>query len=563
MRTLRILSLITVLALAALGVGARPAPFAQAQAGDPCVAQAQQALADARTACAELAPGELCYGAGTVTAAGGALAAPGDRIALADLAALSTAPAADAAAGWGLAVFELPAEQGGMTGVLFGDAQLARPAASVEPAALAVRNAGGVPINLRSGPGTNYGAVGQLTGGAEAAADGRNDLGDWLHLQAGDLAAWAFAPLLTWEGGAGAITALTVRADDGSAPAQAAPGASAFVLTTGDAPCPAAPAGLLLQHDGDPASLTVNGMTLEIARGTVLLSARPGEALEVRALDGSAAVRSRGASRELAAGGGLRVTLGGADGLTAQGTPQPTLDFAFPTAAAAPLDLLPAAPACLVGLPQAGAEVTLRVGPGEQRGILARMRADQGYAVTGWANDGAGAPWYQLDTGVQASWAARSDVAAIGACDAVAEVEAPPVVFAAPAAPPPGEPGTAPDVADFSPAAQSVWQMIPGSDNMTGECSGAPAINFCDHLAAISPASGGVMYRGMETSPYYLTRLQPNVYAYAGPNVLGTGRVSLTLSFVSETSIKMTMSLVLASEPNCQHVYYYSGTKNW
>jgi len=27
--------------------------------------------------------------------------------------------------------------------------------------------------------------------------------------------------------------------------------------------------------------------------------------------------------------------------------------------------------------------------------------------------------------------------------------------------------------------------------------------------------------------------------------------------------LNMTMSLVLSSEPNCQHVYYYTGTKNW
>jgi hypothetical protein len=53
------------------------------------------------------------------------------------------------------------------------------------------------------------------------------------------------------------------------------------------------------------------------------------------------------------------------------------------------------------------------------------------------------------------------------------------------------------------------------------------------------------------------------VYAYSGPNVLGTGTISLTLTFTSDSTIKMTMSLVLGSEPDCQHVYYYSGTKNW
>jgi hypothetical protein len=105
--------------------------------------------------------------------------------------------------------------------------------------------------------------------------------------------------------------------------------------------------------------------------------------------------------------------------------------------------------------------------------------------------------------------------------------------------------------------------MIPGSDNLSGECSGAPAINFCDHLAAIGPANGGITWRGMEASPYYLRQIQPNVYAYAGPNILGTGRINMTLTFSSDSAIKMTMSLVLNSEPNCTHTYFYSGTKNW
>jgi len=39
--------------------------------------------------------------------------------------------------------------------------------------------------------------------------------------------------------------------------------------------------------------------------------------------------------------------------------------------------------------------------------------------------------------------------------------------------------------------------------------------------------------------------------------------VSMTLSFTSETTLTMTMSLVLNSEPSCQHIYYYTGTRNW
>ena len=67
----------------------------------------------------------------------------------------------------------------------------------------------------------------------------------------------------------------------------------------------------------------------------------------------------------------------------------------------------------------------------------------------------------------------------------------------------------------------------------------------------------------MEASPYYLQRIQPNVYSYAGPNVLGTGTISMTLRFTADNTVTMTQTLTLASEPSCTHTYYYTGEKNW
>ncbi|MBN2306310.1 MAG: hypothetical protein JXQ72_17640 [Anaerolineae bacterium] len=215
----------------------------------------------------------------------------------------------------------------------------------------------------------------------------------------------------------------------------------------------------------------------------------------------------------------------------------------------------------MVGL-STGSGVALRVGPGADRGEIASMRPDIGYVVSGWANDPDGAPWWELVTGAQKSWVAQSAVRAIGACEAVAEVEAPPVVVAPPGGAPPAGGGTAASP-DLAPTSNSVWQMKPGSDNLSGECSGAPAINFCDHLAAIGPISGGISWRGMEASPYSLTQTRSNVYYYSGPNVLGTGTITMTLTFSSETTLNMTMVLVLSSEPNCQHTYYYTGSRNW
>jgi hypothetical protein len=311
------------------------------------------------------------------------------------------------------------------------------------------------------------------------------------------------------------------------------------------------------------ATLQVNQVTLDFSNVTLLLTASANDALEVKALAGSATVTARGIPETVSVGGAARVNLGGEDGLTPQAPPAVQNSYAFADVAYAPLDLLPNAMSCMVGLADSGVDVQMRVGPGDQRGLLGSMNPNLTYSVIGWANDPDGNPWWQLDTGETPSWVAQSAARALGTCDGVAQVEPPPLTFAPPPVPPAGEGGEVVGGNDLAPTTNSVWQMKPGTDNMTGTCSGAPAINFCDHLAAIAPASGGITWRGMEASPYYLVRIQPNVYAYSGPNILGTGIINLTLTFTSDSTLKMTMSLTLSSEPDCQHVYFYSGTKNW
>lgn len=542
-----------------------------AQGGDQCVALAEQAIAEAGTYCGELLPGEVCYGHGAISArplGASELSAvsAGDRAPLDALDALATAAADPAGEGWGVAVLSLPAAEGAtITGVLFGDAQIARPpVAGAERPTLPVFNRGSAQINLRDGAGITYAVVGQLAAGEEALADGRNEQGDWLRVQFAGGIAWAFTPLIGWEGDQSAINALAVLLPNDVTPVKVAgvPFES-FTLTSGGAPCAAMAAGLLLQFAGEGrAEITANQVTLAFADATLLVTAAPGDSLTVRALAGAGTVTARGVSVEVAAGEEARVNLGG-DGLTPVAAPVALRAFPFTDVAYAPLDLLAEPVACLVGAPGPDAQVSLRVGPGAQRGTLGSLSTATTYTAIGWANDPDGAPWWQLDTGAQPSWAAQAEVRAVGACQAVAQVEPPPLVFAPPSAPPAGGEAAPAGVADLAPTANSVWQMRPGSDNMTGECSGAPAINFCDHLAAIAPAAGGLSWKGMEASAYFLSRIQPNVYAYAGPNVLGTGRVSMTLSFTSETTLTMTMSLVLNSEPSCQHIYYYTGTRNW
>ncbi|MBI5957589.1 MAG: SH3 domain-containing protein [Chloroflexi bacterium] len=566
----KVAAMVLLLGLVITGVGVSSVRESQAQDGESCVQLAAEALAEAQQACVDLGRGEVCYGHAGVAAtllSGGAasLSTTGDKLLVNDIENLITS-AADLNTGeWGVAVLELPAglAEESVHAVLFGDVAITRPTLTVsDHPTLAVFNRGGSPVNVRNGAAITYDVVGQLAAGEEAAADGRNEQGDWLRIQYSGGIAWVFTPLIGWDGDQSAVEPLQVLLPNDVTPvAQASEPFQSFTFAAGQPVCDAVPSGMLLQYTGEQAaSVQINQVSLDFSDSTLLLTSNTNGELEIKVLAGSARITARGVPQDAEAGEVVGVSLGGEDGLTPLTAPQLQGDYAFSETAYAPIDLLPGKTACIVGLPTAEKRIVLRVGPGTQRGELGNMQ-DTGYSVLGWANDPDGSPWWQLDTGEQSSWVAQADVHTIGLCNEVAQVEAPPLVVAPPVVPAGENPvagGT-----DFAPTANSVWQMIPGSDNMIGECTGAPAINFCDHLAAIGPTAGGVSWRGMEPNPYSMVRTQTNTYVYSGPNGTGTGTLSMILSFNSETSLNMTMSLVLSSEPNCQHVYYYSGTKNW
>ena len=50
--------------------------------------------------------------------------------------------------------------------------------------------------NLRAGPGTDFPVVGGLYQDEQAALLGRNQSGDWLHVQLPETTAWIYAPLV-------------------------------------------------------------------------------------------------------------------------------------------------------------------------------------------------------------------------------------------------------------------------------------------------------------------------------------------------------------------------------
>ena len=181
-----------------------------------------------------------------------------------------------------------------MTGVLYGDAAVARPAAvATDRPTMTVTNNGGAAANLRAGAGTTYGVAGQLEPGQSAVADGRNQQGDWIRLQIDGAAAWVFARLVTWDGDLNSLDVLLP--DDVSSPFESGTPFQSFTLTTGSAPeaCPAAASGLLPNTRARPRPICRSTAWLTSAMLRLLVTAAPNDTLEVMVLDGSATVTAR------------------------------------------------------------------------------------------------------------------------------------------------------------------------------------------------------------------------------------------------------------------------------
>lgn len=109
--------------------------------------------------------------------------------------------------------------------------------------------------------------------------------------------------------------------------------------------------------------------------------------------------------------------------------------------------------------------VTLRVGPGENRGVFTGMKTDTVYGVLGKKTVEDGSLWWRLDVadtgGANELWVADVDVQKTGDCDLVADVDAPPIIPAG---------GTSGDDTDEgSPEIYCNWYYIPETDTLVCE----------------------------------------------------------------------------------------------
>ncbi len=546
-----------------------------------CSALAKDALSAVKEACGTAAANSLCFGYDAIktvfasSAASSNFKVKGDKVDLSGITTVTTSAANPDSNQWGVAILKiqagLPAASQGITAVLYGDAAMT---STVRATLLSTLPATvNDTVLLRSGAGQSYPVATKLAPGQNAVVDGRNKAGDWLRVRLDTTVGWASAAQIKVTGD---IQSLTVLDDqDARSDFLYASPMQAFTLTTGTAATCAsdAPSGLLLQLAGDKsARLSINGADISFSTATLAVRATAKDRLDIAALTGSAAVSALGNTITINAGEWTRLRIGGKDGVTVIAGPTTKTTSPFAHIDGAPVAMLGESVACTVGLPGSAKDrVTVRVGPGDERGPLFFMRPELSYKAIGWAEDAKGAPWWKIESAKnKEAWVAQSAVRSVGVCDQVEKAEVPDVIVAdTPGSDAGGD--TAPDAAatsqaggqGFAPTAPTIWDVTPGQDQLAGTCApGTPVINYCPSLVQLAPRGTGIQYKGQELKPYQMFRVRENVYAYSGPapEALGVGTIKLTLVFTSPTTWTITRVLSLKNEPGCQHVYTFTGT---
>jgi Bacterial SH3 domain len=535
---LRIISILLVLALMAGGVAAEgetnlclapvslPVSFSQVAQTDTCFPP--DVITAVRDACAEIAAGHVCLGAGEVDAAG--LIEVGATTALTTLDSL-TSTVDDI---YVLALqADLPAEETPLKLVLFGDAAITDAYEGVQPPfpTITVENGPVNILNLRAEPSEDAEIVGTMGWNKTLVADGRSADSAWFRVQDEDGTAWVYASLVTVAEGDDANT-LAVLNGPITQPFQS------LTLTTGTEFCGG---GLLLQSGSDSlAHIEVNGTFVTISRAALLLRASTEADLTIQVLSGSADVQSNGENVLGETGSEVHLTAGVA--------PEVVERYAFSSITSSPIDLLPAeALTCFAGVSSGSAALYSTPG-GEASGELT---ADSNATITGYYTADDGTIWWLVNN---SAWVAGSDVETAGVCEAVTEVD--PSAAQQQISQPAQQNTNTSFASNQVPAGRTIWIASTGPDNLTGVCV-QPPIAQCDHLAAVTQQPDGtVTWLGQEPQPYTLYRVGDNTYT--GSMYANGAHLTVTVTFTSPTSWVGSKTTVYDSDPGCTHTFSYT-----
>ncbi len=345
-------------------------------AQDDCPTIVQTALQTADQTCNHLGRNQLCYGNITLTAvpqsgvSNFTFQKAGDIVDVGTVQSLTLSSLNAEDNEWGVALMKvqanlpdtLPGQN--VTFLLFGDVQVQNAATTtaLQPNATAAPTATPTPIviqvtannkiNVRGTPVTSAPLVSSLPKGQTVQADGRNNAGDWLHVQLSDgSSGWVFAELVTVNGDVSVLPVVSAEVTPSATavPTEAAPAApvygpmQAFYFKTGanDSPCAEAPdSGILIQtpEGAGKVDLTMDGVDVTLG-STVYVQAQPSGDMVITVVEGQATVSAFGITITVPAGTRARIPLDA--NLTASDVPVGPEGYDAAKLAALPVSSLP------------------------------------------------------------------------------------------------------------------------------------------------------------------------------------------------------------------------------
>jgi hypothetical protein len=304
----------------------------QAQ-GESCPDIVGAALDATSEQCSTTARNQACYGNIDLAAtpqsgvADFHFNAPGDRVAVGDVANLSLSSRVEQDGTWGIALIQLQANLPdtlpgqNVTFLLFGDVEIENGVSTnVEPVTFDVSAQGD--INVRSGPSTGDAPVTRLSAGESVTAIARNADTTWLRVSLADgSTGWVSAEVVAADGDMETLDVYDPTAQPLN-PMQA----FYFRSGLGDAPCAEAPdSGILVQtpEGVEHIQFIVNDVNITLG-STAYLQAQASGDMTASVVEGEAVVAVGGASVNVPAGSQVHVPLdvdGRASGAPSQPEP--------------------------------------------------------------------------------------------------------------------------------------------------------------------------------------------------------------------------------------------------
>lgn len=324
-----------------------------------CPAIVQTALALVADACTNLGRNQACYGNVNLEAEPLADAAftfeqTGDVVNLSDVASLRLSAMDTDEESWGIALLRtqanlpdtLPGQN--VTMVLFGEVTMTDAApgsaeAASEQASLVFQASNSNVLNVRSLPSTNGEIVTSLSAGSTFPINGRNEAGDWLHVQLEDgSTGWVLATLVSVDGDVNQLPITDGAPVETTEEVISYTPMQAFYFSSGigDSQCAQTPdSGILIQtpEGAGTINLLVNEAAITLG-STAYVQAGAGE-MTLNVIEGHGTVSAFGTTVTIPAGSRARIPIN--DQGAASGPPVGPEPYDETTFSALPVVLLP------------------------------------------------------------------------------------------------------------------------------------------------------------------------------------------------------------------------------